>query len=73
MAEWSLQGTAGWDRARIDQVMTDSISVRADLATPVGVLLFYTTATSMGDGTIRFYRDIYGHDEELAAQLSARS
>jgi murein L,D-transpeptidase YcbB/YkuD len=33
------------------------------------VLLFYTTAAVMPDGTIRFARDIYGHDQRLDAAL----
>jgi len=72
MAEWVLRGQAGWDRAQIDRVMTDSTSIRVNLETPVGVLLYYTTATAMPDGTIRFYHDIYGHDERLIQQLRRR-
>jgi murein L,D-transpeptidase YcbB/YkuD len=73
MAEWVLRGQAGWDRARIDQVMADSASIRVNVAEPVGVLLYYTTATAVPDGTIRFYHDIYGHDERLVQQLRQRS
>lgn len=73
MAEWVLAGQRGWGRAHIDSVMADSTSIRVNIAHPVGVLLYYTTATGMADGTIRFYHDIYKHDEELIGQLRRRT
>jgi murein L,D-transpeptidase YcbB/YkuD len=73
MAEWVLKGQPGWDRAHIDQVMADSTSIRVNISEPVGVLLYYTTAVALADGTIRFYHDIYGHDEALIGQLRRRS
>jgi len=72
MAQWVLAGQAGWGRDHIDQVMADSVSIRVNIEHPVGVLLFYTTAMALpGDG-IRFYRDIYKHDELLEQQLQRR-
>jgi murein L,D-transpeptidase YcbB/YkuD len=72
MAEWVLAGQRGWGRGHIDSVMADSTSIRVNIAHPVGVLLFYTTAVWIPDGTIRFYRDIYKHDELLEQQLARR-
>jgi murein L,D-transpeptidase YcbB/YkuD len=38
---------------------------------PVPVVIFYTTAMARRDGTIAFFDDLYGHDEELARALAA--
>jgi len=33
------------------------------------VLIFYTTAIVLADGTVQFFEDIYGHDQRLLAAL----
>ena len=41
------------------------LSRRVSLSRPLTVVLFYITATVESDGTVRFARDIYGHDRPL--------
>ena len=54
---------------RIREAMDGDKTIRVNLATPIPVLIFYGTAAVMEDGEVRFFQDIYGHDEELAAVL----
>jgi murein L,D-transpeptidase YcbB/YkuD len=65
LAEWVLRDVEGWDRGRILAAMEDSRSSRVNLATPVRVVLFYTTALVQLDGMVEFADDIYGHDARL--------
>jgi murein L,D-transpeptidase YcbB/YkuD len=65
LAEWVLRDVEGWDRGRILAAMEDSRSSRVNLATPVRVVLFYTTALVRLDGMVEFADDIYGHDSRL--------
>ena len=45
---------------------------RVNLKRPLPVLIFYSTALVMLDGTVHFYPDIYGHDERLEAELRSQ-
>ena len=69
LAEWVLRDVPGWDRERILDAMHGRSSKRVNLATPVRVVLFYTTATVERDGTVEFYEDLYGHDDRLLAAM----
>jgi murein L,D-transpeptidase YcbB/YkuD len=69
LALWVLRDQAGWNRAGVDSAMADSVTTRALLDRPLKVLVFYTTAVAVPDGTIRFYPDVYGHDRELQQWL----
>lgn len=70
LAEWVLRGRPGWDRQRILGAMEQGEdSRRVDLPEPLQVVLYYTTAAVMPDGTVRFARDIYEHDARLDAAL----
>jgi murein L,D-transpeptidase YcbB/YkuD len=70
LAEWVLRDVEGWDRGRILAAMEDSRSSRVNLATPVRVVLFYTTALVQLDGTVEFANDIYGHDTRLLEAMN---
>jgi murein L,D-transpeptidase YcbB/YkuD len=71
LAEWVLSDQPEWTRDHIVEAMNDSsrISRRVSLLRPLTVVLFYTTAEVESDGTVRFARDIYGHDRRLDAAL----
>ena len=71
LAEWVLRDQADWHREQIEAAMQDEskVSRRVNLSRPLTVVLFYTTATVESDGTVRFARDIYGHDARLDAAL----
>ena len=69
LAEWLLRDQAEWTVEKIEEAMRAGSPTNATLAAPVPVVLFYTTVVAT-DGPPRFYEDIYGHDEHLAAALS---
>lgn len=70
LAAWALAGDATWSPDAIHLAMQGNAdTVRARIPRPTGVLILYTTAIAMPDGTVRFYDDIYGHDAELARAL----
>ncbi|MEO6068028.1 MAG: L,D-transpeptidase family protein [Gemmatimonadales bacterium] len=73
LAEWALRGVPGWDIAQIDSVVAGTGNVLVPVAEPIGVLIYYATATATSDGEIRFHPDIYGHDRRLRAALTGRS
>ena len=68
LAEFVLQGMAGWDRARIESAMAQGSSNTLKLADPVPVLIHYGTTLVKGD-QIYFFNDLYGHDRRLDAAL----
>ena len=39
------------------------------LSKPLQVYVLYGTAVADLDGTVRFFRDVYGHDDRLAQAL----
>ena len=69
LAHWVLRGTPGWDLEAIREAMHGEGPVKVRLARPIEVLMFYTTATALTDGTVQFFEDIYRHDERLMAAL----
>lgn len=70
LAEWVLRGSPGWTRAAIDSARNGvADTVRAEVALPTTVVLFYTTAVASPEGGVWFYQDIYGHDAELTRAL----
>ncbi len=70
LAAFLLAGQPGFDRARIEAVMTRAEPLLVPLATPATVLLAYATATADEDGTLRFWPDLYGADAQLERALS---
>ena len=72
LAEWALRDAPGWGLTRIDEALTGGDTVRAAVVQRTSVLIFYTTAVATARGDVLFYEDIYGHDEQLRAALSAR-
>ena len=44
---------------------------RVNLSEPVPVFILYATAVVDLEGRVRFFDDIYGHDERLEAVLDA--
>jgi len=71
LATWALQGQPEWTRERIVEATTGAETRRVSLSAPVQVILFYTTAAVMPeDDTVRFAKDIYGHDEKLDRALT---
>lgn len=70
LAQYVLRNNSGdWTAARITAAMSDDISRRIDVATPITVIIFYSTALATEAGHMLFFADIYGHDRKLAALL----
>lgn len=58
-----------WDRAALEAAIATGTTRRVSLPVPVPVLLVYLTGTAEADGTVRFFRDVYGRDPSLLAAL----
>lgn len=74
LAQWVLAEQPEWTRERIEATMQGTVpSVRVTLASPLTVILFYTTAMAMpGEPGVRFADDIYRHDARLERALARR-
>jgi murein L,D-transpeptidase YcbB/YkuD len=74
LAEWALRSEPNWTRDRVIAAMHGNDSVRVDLAAPIQVVVFYTTAVvTPDDGRMHFADDLYGHDRSLDAALRIAS
>ena len=62
LVTWLLDGTRGWSREEIDQVIKSGEQKTARLAKPVPLHWVYVTAWSASDGVVQFREDIYGRD-----------
>jgi murein L,D-transpeptidase YcbB/YkuD len=72
LAAWVLRERPEWTRDRIVEAMQRGKSQRVSLPRQIPVFLFYTTAISSPDGTVRFAEDIYGRDARLLKALEAQ-
>ncbi|MEX1047938.1 MAG: L,D-transpeptidase family protein [Akkermansiaceae bacterium] len=67
LAEFVL-GPQGWDRERVEQALARSETKRVEVEQPINVYIIYLTAFPTWDATderqIRFYPDIYSHDQD---------
>ncbi len=71
LAEFVLNGQAGWTRERIEAAMKKGPNNhRVDLQTPVPVYVLYATVVVEADGQVDFFDDIYSHDATLGALLA---
>lgn len=68
LAQWVLDDAA-WTREAIVEATAAGDSRRIPVPRPPGVVLFYTTAAVLPDGTLHFADDIYGHDPRLDRAL----
>jgi murein L,D-transpeptidase YcbB/YkuD len=72
LAEWVLKDDPAWTRPRIVDAMNGAPNARVDLATPIQVVIFYTTAVVLPGGAVHFAADLYGHDAPLDRVLRDR-
>jgi murein L,D-transpeptidase YcbB/YkuD len=72
LAAFLLEGRPEWAPETITAAMNGERTRRVDLAAPVPVFIYYTTAIVRQDGTIEFFEDIYGKDDALDRALRAR-
>jgi murein L,D-transpeptidase YcbB/YkuD len=70
LAKLMLQDDPTWTGDAIDAALKKGTTVRASLADPVAVYLFYWTAYASADGNMTFLGDPYGWDSQLADRLT---
>jgi murein L,D-transpeptidase YcbB/YkuD len=71
LAAWVLADRPEWSPDRIAEAMNGSKTLQVNLARPIPVLVVYATAVVLGNGEVRFFRDIYGQDDALEKRLAA--
>jgi murein L,D-transpeptidase YcbB/YkuD len=64
-----LRDEPGWTRERVVQAMEGPETQEVRLSHPRPVYVLYLTALAQPDGTVHFFRDVYGLDERLAMLL----
>lgn len=72
LAQYVLDGRRAWNADAIQEALQPGPTRHVDLPHPIPVVLFYATAIVDGDGTPRFFADIYGRDARLERLLAAR-
>jgi L,D-transpeptidase YcbB len=70
LAVWVLRDPAQWSRPQIEAAMNGGASRRVDLARPLPVTIYYTTAVVRPGNVVAFYGDVYGHDATLERALA---
>ena len=71
LAAWVLRDKPEWSVERVQAAMTSGKdNLQVNLANPIPVLILYGTAVVDPDGTVRFFDDIYGYDDELKQALA---
>jgi murein L,D-transpeptidase YcbB/YkuD len=71
MANWVLQGQGDWDADKIhDAMFGDDDNKQVNLKTPLAVSITYLTANADEDGSVHFFDDIYGYDQQLEQALA---
>lgn len=72
LAEWVFKGDARWTAETIAAAMRSGQEKHVALKEKIPVYILYMTAWVEDDGTIRFPRDMYRHDQEHVALLPVR-
>jgi murein L,D-transpeptidase YcbB/YkuD len=70
LAVWVLRDPARWSAADVQRAMEGQRPQRVNLARPLPVLIYYTSAVVRPDGVVAFYTDIYGRDAKLEHALA---
>jgi murein L,D-transpeptidase YcbB/YkuD len=71
LAAWVLRDKPDWSAARAQAAMTSgSDNTQVNLTNPIPVLILYGTAVVDPEGTVQFFDDIYGYDDELQKALA---
>ena len=77
VANWVLEGQGDWDEDKIHEAMFGPTeggepedNKQVGLKTPLPVSITYLTANADEDGTMHFFADIYGYDQQLENALA---
>lgn len=71
LAQWVLRDQPQWTADEIRKHMKDGDPTQINLAKPIPIMIIYSTAGVSENGEVRFFEDIYGHDETLENALAA--
>jgi murein L,D-transpeptidase YcbB/YkuD len=69
LAEYVLKEQSEWNREKIEEAMNGDKTRTVTLKTPIPVYIFYATALADENGEVRYFQDIYGHDQILQNML----
>jgi murein L,D-transpeptidase YcbB/YkuD len=72
LAEVLLEEDKGWSGAQVRRLMAAGGNENVTLGKEIPVHITYFTAMVEGDGQLRSYGDVYGHDRRVALALSGR-
>jgi murein L,D-transpeptidase YcbB/YkuD len=72
MAQYLLRNDTSWNSNNIDSAMHLAKEKWVTLKKTVPVFIVYFTAWVDKNGILNFRKDIYGHDEKMAAKLFAK-
>lgn len=71
LAAWVLRDKPDWSLERAQAAMKSGAdNTQVNLTTPIPVLILYGTAVVDPEGTVQFFDDIYGYDDELKQALA---
>jgi murein L,D-transpeptidase YcbB/YkuD len=70
LAVWVLRDPRAWPAAEVRRAMNGSKSRPVNLAKPLAVVIYYTTAVARPDGSVAFFDDVYRHDARLEQELA---
>jgi murein L,D-transpeptidase YcbB/YkuD len=70
LAVWVLRDSTRWSRPQVEAAMDAGASRRVNLARPLPVTIYYTTAVVRPGNVVAFYGDVYGHDARLERALA---
>jgi murein L,D-transpeptidase YcbB/YkuD len=70
LAVWVLRDSTKWSRPQVEAAMNAGASRRVNLARPLPVTIYYTTAVVRPGNVVAFYGDVYGHDAKLERALA---
>lgn len=69
LAEWILRKDTTWNRDKIVEAMNAGKEKYVEVKEKIPVIIGYFTAWVDAEGRLQLRKDIYGHDEALAAKL----
>jgi L,D-transpeptidase YcbB len=70
LAVWVLRDSVQWSRPQVEAAMNGRPSRRVNLARPLPVTIYYSTAVVRPGNVVAFYGDVYGHDARLERALA---
>ena len=70
LAVWVLRNKQEWTEDKIVAAMNGDTTLQVNLDKPIPVLILYATAVVEPDGSVHFFKDIYGQDADLGSELA---